>query len=177
MYGVTKDPAVLASAERAARRILATHAGPKGGITHDAALPERPAKVLFLADNAWLGLALVRLHEVTGDAEWAKAARAIGDFVLTELGDDEGGGLFASTRDPDAVGVFAKRRIPFEENVVALRLFARLARTSTDAKYRVAIDRILRAISTPEEIKARGRMLGDYLLALEETKGVRGSAR
>jgi hypothetical protein len=35
----------------------------------------------------------------------------------------------------------------------------------------------LRAISTPEQIRGRGRMLGDYLLALEETKGVRGVLR
>jgi hypothetical protein len=95
--------------------------------------------------------------------------------MLTELADDESGGLFGSTKDPDAVGVFAKRRIPFEDNVVALRVFARLARTSVDAKHKTAVDRILRAITTPEEIKARGRWLGDYLMALEETKGVRGA--
>ncbi len=35
MYEVTKDPAVLASAEKAAKRILATHATDRGGITHD----------------------------------------------------------------------------------------------------------------------------------------------
>jgi len=44
-------------------------------------------------------------------------------------------------------------------------------------QYKIAIDRILRAISIPEEIKARGRWLGDYLLALEETKGVRGVSK
>lgn len=179
MYDVTKDANVLASAEKAARRVLATHASPdtRGGITHDRIDPSGKPKVLFLSDNASFGFALARLAEATKNPEYAKAARAIGDFMLTELVDDEGGGLFGSTKDPDAVGIFAKRRIPFEDNVVALRFFARLARTSIDAKYEAAIDRILRAISTPEEIKARGRWLGDYLLALEETKGVRGAAK
>lgn len=173
MYEATGDSGLLASAEKAARRVLATHSI-RGGIAHDAIDRARPPKVLFLADNAWMAFALVRLAEATKSAEHAKAAAAVADFMLTELADDEGGGLFGSTNDPDAVGVFAKRRVPFDDNVVALRVFARLARTSLDAKYKTAIDRILRAITTPEEIKARGRWLGDYLLALEETKGVRG---
>lgn len=176
MYEVTNDRAVLAAAEKAARRMLATHAvkRPDGtGIAH-AIVAAEPPKQLFLSDNAALGWGLMRLSEVSKNDEWAKEARKIADFMLAELADDEGGGLFASTKDPDAVGVFAVRRIPFEENVMALRMFARLARATTDAKYKTALDRILRAISTPEEIKARGRMLGDYLLALEETKGVRG---
>lgn len=176
-YEATKDAEALAAAEKAARRILATHAMPNGGITHDKLDPEKPPKQLFLSDNAAFGWGLMRLYEVTKKAEWLERAKAIADFMLTELVDDDGGGLFGATKDPDAVGVFATRRVPFEENVMALRMFARLARASLDVKYKVAIDRVLRAISTPEEIKARGRMLGDYLLALEETKGVRGVAK
>lgn len=176
-YEATKDTEALQAAEKAARHVLGTHATEKGGITHDKISRERPAKQLYLSDNAAFGWGLMRLYEATKNEEWLKRARAIADFMLTELVDDEGGGLFAATKDPDAVGVFATRRVPFEENVMALRLFARLARGAIDAKYKIAIDRILRAISTPEEIKARGRMLGDYLLALEETKGVRGVAR
>lgn len=181
MYEVTKDPAVLASAEKAAHRILGTHGTPRGGITHDMLDAEgKHSKQLFLSDNASFGLALIRLYEVTKKDEYLKAARAIGDFMVADLTDDDGGGLFAATKDPDAVGVFAKRRVPFEENVAAVRMFARLARAvlaADSSKYAIAIDRILRAISTPEEIKARGRMLGDYLLALEESKGVRGVSR
>jgi hypothetical protein len=36
---------------------------------------------------------------------------------------------------------------------------------------------MLRATSAPEDIKSRGRMIGDYLLALDESKGVRGGAK
>jgi len=181
MYEVTKDPAVLASAEKAARRILTTHAVPKrggAGISHamKKGAAEEDAKVLYLSDNAAFGYALMRLYEVTKNDEWDRAAKKIADFMLSDLIDEDSGGLYGNTKDPDAVGIFAKRRIPFEDNVMALRLFARLAKTSTEPAYRIAIDRILRAISTPEEIKARGRMLGDYLLALEETKDVRNHA-
>jgi hypothetical protein len=102
------------------------------------------------------------------------------DFMIAELTDDDSGGMFASTKDPDAVGIFAARRVPFEDNVVAVRFLAHLAHgvPAADAKkYSVALDRLLRATSKPEEIKARGRMIGDYLLALEESKGVRGVAK
>ena len=177
MYEVTKDPAVLASAERAARRILATHATERGGITHDVTDPEKKQKLLYLSDNATFGLALVRLYEVTKNEEYAKKARAIADFMIADLTDDDTGGMFASTKDPDAVGVFATRRVPFEDNVVAVRMLSRLARAvpaPAAKKYSGAIDRLLRATSKPEDIKGRGRMIGDYLLALDESKGVRG---
>jgi uncharacterized protein YyaL (SSP411 family) len=175
MYEVTKDASVLASAERAARHILSTHLTARGGIAHDRIDPAKAPKVLYLSDNAAFGFALARLYEVTHDEEYLRRARGIADFMLRELADEDGGGLFAASADPDAVGVFAVRRVPFEDDVMALRTLARIARASTDASYRVAIGRILRAISTPEEIKARGRWLGDYLLALEETRGVRSA--
>jgi uncharacterized protein YyaL (SSP411 family) len=180
MYEVTKDPAVLASAEKAARRISATHATLRGGVTHDIVDGEKAAKQLYLSDNASFGLALVRMYEVTKNDEYLKKARAIADFMIADLTDEETGGMFASTKDPDAVGVFATRRVPFEENVVAARMLSHLAHAlpAADAKkYSIALDRVLRATSKPEDIKSRGRMIGDYLLALEESKGVRGVSK
>lgn len=178
MFEVTQDRAALASAEKAARRILASHKHERwAGVTHDVAEAARSQKQLFLADNAAFGFALLRLYEATKNEEWAKAAKAIADFMLAELHDEDGGGFFAATKDPDAFGVFSGRRVPFEDNVMALRMLARLARTSTDPKYKVAIDQTLRAIGTPEQIKTRGRWLGDVLIALEETKGIRGLLR
>jgi hypothetical protein len=73
--------------------------------------------------------------------------------------------------------VFSTRRVPFEDNVVALRLLARLARVAPGeaAAYRARIDGVLRAIARPESIKAEGRMIGNFVLALDETKGLRGA--
>lgn len=180
MYEVTKDPAVLATATKAARRVMSTHATPKGGISHDTIDAEKKPKTLFLSDNAWFGLGLVRLHEITKSEEYLRQARAIADFMIAELTDDDGGGMFASTKDADAVGVFATRRVPFEDDVTAIRMLSHLARVVPPAdakKYAMSIDRLLRAVSTPEQIKSRGRMIGDYLLALEESKGVRGVSK
>ncbi len=124
MYEVTKDATVLGSAEKAARRILTTHATERGGITHDVVDPEKKAKQLYLSDNASFGLALVRLYEVTKNEDYLRKARAIADFMISDLTDDDSGGMFASTKDPDAVGVFATRRVPFEDNVVAVRMLS-----------------------------------------------------
>ena len=171
LFQATSDATALATAERAAARILATHASPRGGITHD---PETGTAVLHLADNAAFGLALLRLHDATSRPEYLQDAKRLADFLLRDLEDDRGGGFFASTLDPGAVGVFATRRKPFEDNVTAIRFLARLAKLSPeDARYRSAIAATLRAIATPDAIKARGRMLGDFLLALEETRGER----
>jgi hypothetical protein len=173
-HRATGDGAALATAERAADRILATHATERGGISHDVASIDQPARVLYLADNAAFGWALMRLHEIDGRPERLAQARRVADFMLRELADARGGGFFAHTEDDWAAGVFKTRRRPHEDNVMALRFFARLARATKDTRYVRAIDRTLRFCSRPEEIKGRGRMIGDFLLALEETRDVRG---
>jgi hypothetical protein len=168
------DEPALASAERAAARVLATHLSPKGGVAHDAT-PD--AHVLYLADNATFAWGLIRLHEATHDEAYLDAAQRIADFMLKELVDPESGGFFSSSADPDAAGVFAHRRVSFEDNVMAIRALARLARVGPEGRRegeRAAIDRALRAVARPEQIAARGRMVGEFLFALEETKGVRG---
>jgi uncharacterized protein YyaL (SSP411 family) len=153
--------------------VLATHAEPaRGGIAHDA---DPKATVLHLSDNAAFGFALLRLHEATHERAWLDEATKIAAFLERELYDAKGGGFFGSTVDPDAVGVFAERRKPFEDNVVALRFLARLTRTTRDDRYQPMIAGTLRSIASPDAIRERGRMLGDFLLALEETRGVRGA--
>jgi uncharacterized protein YyaL (SSP411 family) len=116
---------------------------------------------------------------VTHKGEYARWAVALADFVVKDLSDEEGGGFFESTADPAAVGVFARRRVPFEENVMAIRALAKLAHAEPERReaYGKAIDRALRRVSEPREIKARGRMIGDLVLALEESRGVRGVLR
>ncbi len=177
MFEVTRDPAVLAAAERAAQRMIDTHADPRGGITHDERKPSPPKpEVLYLADNAAFGLALMRLHAVTGKAEYLARAQALAAFLLKDLRDAQSGGFYAHTEDPSAMGVFTARRVPFEDNTVAVRFLARLAKAAPTAQLVSAIDGVLRALARPDQIKARGRFIGDFLLALEETREVRGAA-
>jgi uncharacterized protein YyaL (SSP411 family) len=177
----TGDASATAAAERAAKRILTTHMTTRGGITHDAGTSASASAILHLADNAAFGFALARLYAHTQSEAYLAAAKTVADFLLRELTDTSGtGGFFASTPDPDAVGVFAARRKPFEDNIAAVRFLARLASIARDRndtraveRYRAAIAGTLRAVATPDAIKARGRVLGDFLLALEETRGFR----
>lgn len=176
MFEITLRSPVLASAERAAKRILQTHATSRGGIAHDVAAFEEK-ETLYLSDNAAFGYGLVRLYEVTKNADYLARAHVMADFMIRELTDEDGGGMFANTEDPNAVGVFAVRRVPFEDNVMAVRMFSHLVRvlpSEATKPYQMAIDRILRALSNQEAIDSRGRMIGDFLLALEESKGIRG---
>ncbi len=163
------DSTAIATAERAAARILATHATKLGGIAHAGS---DDVRVVYLADNAAFGFALMRLYEATRDPRYLDAAKGIADFLLREL-QDPAGGFLASTPDPTALGVLAARRKPFEDNVMAVRFLARLSRVVPSDAYRAAIGRALAVIGTHEAVDDRGRMVGDLLLALEETKYLR----
>jgi hypothetical protein len=164
------DPTAIAAAERAAARILATHTTDLGGIAHAGS---DDVRVLYLADNAAFGFALMRLYEATRDPRYLESARSIAGFMLRELQDPSGGGFLASTPDPTALGVLAARRKPFEDNVMAIRFLARLSRVAPSDAYKTAIGRALAVVGTQEAVLDRGRMVGDFLLALEETKYLR----
>ena len=173
-FEATGDATALARAKKAADLVLATHATKSGALSHDVH-PEN--SIVHLADNAAFAFGLLELARVDPAEAGARTAEAakIVDAIFAELEDARGGGFYGSSRDPDAVGVFAVRRKPFEDDVTMLRVLARLARAVPEraSACKRGIDRTLRAIATPEKIRDRGRMIGDFLIALEETKGVR----
>ncbi len=174
LFEASGDASALVAAERAAARILATHATQA---THGAAVTHaartQPGEPLYLADNAAFGFALARLYEATSKPEHLRAAAGIARFLATELFDQHAGGFFAATPDPNAVGVFAARRKPFEDNVMAVRFFAKLAKLGFADMPRDVISRTLPGILAQQAIEERGRMLGDLLLAVDETRGLR----
>lgn len=174
LYEVTQDAAVRGVAEAAVRRVLDTHLDARGGITHDLRKTVPKGEVLYLSDNAAFGFGLVRLYEATGVQEYLRRAQTIAAFLVSEMRDHASGAFFAHTLDPAGFGVFAVRRIPFEDNVMALRFLAHLAQAAPSVVLSRTIDGMVRALARPELYKARGRILGDFLLALEETRGVRG---
>jgi uncharacterized protein YyaL (SSP411 family) len=163
------DATAIAAAERAAARVLATHGTDRGGLTH---VEGDPSPVLYLADAAAFGYGLVRLHEATHAPAYLESARRVAAFLLRELA-APGGGFYESTPDPGAVGVLAERRVPFEDDVMAARFLARLTRAAPTDAYRDAIAGAISAVATRQAIDDRGRMIGDVLLAFEETRGLR----
>jgi uncharacterized protein len=176
LYEASGDATALASARKAAARVLATHAPPSAdarGITHGVRGDEETGEILYLADNAAFGFGLMRLYEATREPEYLDAAKGVATLLTGELLDAQAGGFFSSTPDPSAVGVFATRRKPFEDDVMALRFLAHLARVAPSDTLRSAIARGIPVVANRPAIEQRGRMIGDLLLALEETRGLR----
>jgi uncharacterized protein len=173
LYEASGDATALSTARRAAARVLTTHATDAHGIAHGVRGEQESGGVLYLADNAAFGFALMRLYDATRDTQYLDAARNLALLLVGPLADERGGGFYASTPDAAAVGVFATRRKPFEDNVMAVRFLARLARAAPDDAIRTAVAHALPVVATKAAIEDRGRMIGDLLLALEETRGVR----
>jgi uncharacterized protein YyaL (SSP411 family) len=145
------------------------HRDPSGGFTPR----RRRHRPLHLRDQAAVGRALLALHRVTGDERWLEHALELADFMRTHLEDREHGGFFAHTRDPDAVGVFAERRKPIEENGLAARFLLELHRQTRPPAHPLAPRRAPPSARcgpspTRPSSPSRVRMLGQYALALAE---------
>jgi hypothetical protein len=129
----TGDVAARATARQVADAIVAT-VRPDGSyynqrnaghaLLHDG-LPRPPyVQTRTLGDNAWFGLALLALHESTGEAGYLDRARAISDWAEADLKDD---GAWGGYR-----GGFGESGSPFpwratEHNVDLFALNQRLA--------------------------------------------------
>jgi uncharacterized protein len=165
LYEATNDERVLARARRAADRLLATHLDAGGGVRREK---DTASGVRFLIDAASFGRACTRLAEVTRDERYRAAAVAIAKRARETLLDPATAAFRAHTPDPGAAGVFARPRRPFRHNVMTARFFAAVGKLTGDAELTVLARRTLAAIATPAALDAQGRMVGGYLLALEE---------
>lgn len=169
LYRASGEPALLEAATRAADRILATHRDASGGFGHGPGAPTKELR--HLADQAAMGWALVALHRVTGDRRWLREAETTAKFMVAKLRAKDGG-LFAHTKDPAAVGVFAERNEPLPENALAALFFIELhglldGDGSVETPYRDHARAILLAVGDDAQIESRGKVVGRYLIALE----------
>jgi uncharacterized protein YyaL (SSP411 family) len=160
------DPEALSDAVATAERLLRTHRDADGLFRHGADDPTDGLR--YLRDQAAVLWGFMALHRATDDDAWRQQATALADAMLAALQDPRSGGLFAHTPDPAAIGVLAERRMPIEENALAARALLRLHRTAhgEQTPYLDAARRALVAVapSRPDE----GRIIGTYVLALEE---------
>ncbi len=165
LHEATPSPELLAAAQTAAALLARTHVRDDGAVWHE----EGAVTVRYLADAAALGRGYVRLAEVlpTGDATRAqhieRATRIAVEMVRSFAVD--GGALRGSTVEP---GVVDARETPEEENILAARFLTGLARVTGDVAWRERARRILAVMALPTHAAARGRFVGDLLLALDE---------
>jgi len=162
LMSVTADLGLGERAQKAADLLLSTHVSSEGAVAHDAA----HAKVKYLADAAALGHGLARLHEETGRGRYRDTAERIATYLEANLRDETSGAFWAHTQDPNASGVFARRRRPFAANVRAARLFAALHRITQSRRYLDRSREVLAGVAGG--VQEQGRMIGEYLLALDE---------
>lgn len=163
-HEVSPSPDILAKARKAADFVLKTLVSDDGLVKRGAGAEA----IRFLADAASFGRALIRLESATAEAKYREAAVKIATVMLRDFEDKATGAFFDHTVDPKATGVFARRERSFANNVYAARFFAALAASTKDATYRDRGRKLLAAISTPRALDSRGRLIGEYLLALDE---------
>jgi uncharacterized protein YyaL (SSP411 family) len=166
LYEVTHDERVLKRARRAADAILASHVTDDSSVWHDA---DRKTGPFYLADAAAFGWGLTRLGIVTSETRYRDAAGRIALATAKNFGDAKSGGYFEHTMDPNAAGVFTQRQYPFVHNVTCARFFAEIAKQPGEASSQEKARRILAAVATARALDDQGRMVGDYLLALDES--------
>lgn len=166
LYRATHDRALLDAAIRAGERLITTHRSTTGGFSHGPG----QADLYHLADQATVGWAFVGLHRVTADPRWRDEALAVAEFMQAELG-AEGGGFYAHSEDPSAVGIFAERRRPLRENSLAAQflweLHASLDDPTAAARQLERAHQTLLAIGSPAQIEASGKVVGRWLIAAE----------
>lgn len=165
------DPALLAVTIAAAERLIRTHRDPSGGYRHG----EASLGPLNLADQVAVGRAFVGLHRVTQDPRWLDHAIEVAEFIERELAAPQGG-YFAHQADPEAVGEFAERRMPPEDNGGAARLMLELhglldGDGSVTTPWRARAEAALQAAAVPERLALEGKVLARWLLALELARG------
>jgi uncharacterized protein YyaL (SSP411 family) len=167
LWRVTRDPELLAAAEKAADRLIRTHRDPSGGFRHG----ESSEGPLHLADQVTMGRALLGLHRITGDRRWLDHAHELAEFLQRELA-AEGGGFWAHQADPDAVGVFAQRRMPPEENGLAAQFLLELhgiedGDGSVTTPWRELAEGAVLAVGTPAILEPEGKVISRWLFAIE----------
>lgn len=162
LHLATRRLSPLRDAIRAAERVLRTHRRPDGLLAHDAEGDDPRA---YLEDQAYFLAALVALHQATSDARWLEEATRLADAMEPLVA--ESGGYAASTAPAEATTFFAEPIVPIRHNAIAARALLALARLNEEPRYRERATAALRATARRGELRSMGRMIGEYLLALE----------
>ena len=126
----------------------------------------------LLQDQAQMGIALLRAHQVTGDAEYANRAQRLAEFILAEIKNPAGGFYDIPAQDSASLKL---RLTLIEQNGAAASFFLALAAATGKESYR---DAALWAFqhftgNFPEygvHAAAFGRALQEYLLPRTTTK-------
>ncbi len=130
-----------------------------------------PGGAGILSDQIWMGTALLRAFEVTGEREYLELARISGDAIITRFSDAVGG-FFDITEERRTVEKLPQREKSIDEAAYASRFLTRLAAKAGHDPYRDAADRALRAFA--RAYSAYGLQAAAYATAVREGLEVGG---
>lgn len=174
VYEATGDDEALAIARRAMEVLLREarrEAGWFAQVMDPAADAPRVRPMADVADGVFLraqghvGLALLAMHGATGDASWLEVAVQLAAATRTVLEDTRGG--FRSSDRPELdLGALDRRTLSLNDNATMARFLSGLAERTGDEQYRTSADRAVRAVGDLRTVRAGGRMVGGYALAL-----------
>jgi len=144
---------------RSLDRILAEGWNHEAGLQHVIAYSEpgaeKPRVPGLLDDYAFTALACLDSYEATSDLSYFHFAQRIAERMIARFFDEAAGGFFdaENTDAPDALGVLATRRKPFQDsptpsgNSAAIMALLRLHAYTNDASYREKAERTLRVFA------------------------------
>jgi uncharacterized protein YyaL (SSP411 family) len=128
----------------------------------------RARHAALAADHAALVEAFLRLHELTGQARWVRAARETADTMLDWFWDPVQGGLFTTAEDAEQLVVRQKdlhdNATPSANSTAATALL-RLSALTGEPRYANHADRILQLLGTVVERSPAA--VSNALLAME----------
>ena len=119
----------------------------------------------LLADQVYMGMALLDAYKATGDWRCIDQAEGLAAFCLAALA-DAGGGFADSVEQADAVGNLRSRLVSLPSNVVAARFLLRLSWLTDNEAYGAAARGALARFSGSYE--RLGYFAAPYALAVDE---------
>ena len=146
----------LKSLERVLNEAWSTSTGLKHVIAYSDPNATHRNTPGLLDDHAFVGIAALDAYEATGDYKYFESAKAIADYMVQHLYDDQAGGFFDAPRSSSgdgALGALSARRKPFQDsptpsgNSSAAILLLKLHAFTNDAAYQRRAEQTLRVFA------------------------------
>ena len=173
------NPTYLEAAKRAAQFIWDNNWRQEGELWR-VHLDGRSSVVGSQEDYAYLAEGLIHLFDATGDRIWLERAKMVGDVMLKEFWDEDGGGFYLGPADRQMSAMGRLKESDGDAampsgNSVALRVFQMLSRRTDNLEYPKLAESTLAAFSGMIKIHPSG--FGYMLTAVQDLTQGELSAR
>lgn len=142
---------------------LINHCRRDGGFCHY--FDGEPKALGMLVDQIWIGTALLRVYECTGNRRFIEIAKETADYIQTRFADPNGG-FFDVTEERREMEWLPDREKLLDENAMAARFLNRLAYYTHESAYRRSSESALRSLAS--EYESYGILASPYGLAVME---------